>query len=166
MNTSQISTGDVILFRGGSNIASEVIEAFTGPYCHVGMFFLKDGQPWIAEMYNDYREISLDDRLAEGGTSTPCWGMAPAIIREQTQAVNAAMDAFRSDAADHKYNYGALVEVWASDKLGAHYDANETRPVCSVFVQRIWAAVLQGDFTSLYSPSDIANLCQSVTPIT
>jgi len=163
MVASLIQNGDIFALRGGSALESEVIEAVTdGDYCHVGVFFLKDGVPWIAEMYNDYREISLADRIAEGSTTTMCWCKAPEIIRSQPGAVTSAMYRFRADTKDHIYDYLTLLRVWASDKLGASFDSDKVGVVCSVYVQRIWGDVLQGFFTRLWSPNDIVKLCQEV----
>ena len=169
MTLSDVKTGDLFALRGGRNIASKIIEAVTdGEYCHVGIFFWKDEELFIAEMYNSYREISLKDRLAEGGSSTPCWGAAPEILRLQPEKVTAEMDAFRADAREHSYDYLTLLRVWASDKFGMEFNSEETGVVCSVYAQRIWGEVLDGFFQVLWSPNDIVKLCSEVVclPIT
>jgi hypothetical protein len=75
------------------------------------------------------------------------------------------MNLFRSDIEDHPYGFVTLLKVWASDNLGIEFDANQEQPVCSVYVQRIFASVLQGDVKTLWSPNDVARHCERIVEI-
>jgi hypothetical protein len=163
----QAINGDVILICKPKEEMWEIVAEQTGgEYYHVGL--LEQGPNdalLVNEMsLNGFRTVTIEQRLADTDGQL-CYGKAPEIIRMQPQAVSAAVSHFEDDSRNLPYGYSTLLKVWLSDNFGTEFDPEKEQPVCSVFVQRIWAEVLAGNFEQLWSPNDVAKKCQSIQPV-
>jgi hypothetical protein len=162
-----IKTGDAFLVaHPDADFAGAVEEGIAvltgGDYYHVGIFFWKGDKLWVAEMaLEGFRIVTFEDRLGDCD-GKPHIGAAPSVLRAQPARVFDAIEAFAADGSLHPYGFSTLLKVGLSDDLGVHYDPFKEQPVCSLLYERIFLDVVEGNLDRLWSPNDVAKICQRI----
>ncbi len=164
----QIQTGDLLLCHGDNWISDVIQDVTDGPFSHVAVLYLKDGQVWIAEEWEGvgFQTMPALDKIKTYGQSKCSWGVAPTAVRINPGGVMKVIEEYQDNPSLHAYEYGDLLKVGVSDMFGIKFDLSKDTGggVCSVLGARAWSncGII---FPSLPSPNDFRKLVFALTPI-
>jgi len=159
-------TGDVLLVRG--NMLVRIFSAES--YSHVALLvWLDDGSGglWVFEFVEGkgFQAMPASQWFAGRSRQRIYYGTAPEVVRfNGSVAKNLALSYRVKRPVRRVYGYLSLLVVWASQVTGLRLPV--WLRVCSTFVQECWEATGYTGLKRTADPGDIAEVCQSLTPIT
>jgi hypothetical protein len=143
---------------------SKVIEGFTGPDSHIAVFFWIGDGLFIAQEYEGvgFQVLPASQEIA---AYDKCFlGIAPSIVRLNTDGVLDCISKYRVTPSLQPYGYATLAKVLLAHQTGIKISPNSVQGVCSTFAQQVWESAGY-KFETLADPSDFEGFCAGIVSI-
>lgn len=168
----QIRTGDILACHGVATI-SKIIEATTchhdpEAWSHVGLFVwvgqgLFLAQEYEGEGFGIYPASQLIAKFQAAGSSCSV-GRAPKLVVDNSSAIFALIETYRTTPHLRPYGYGSLLRILVDKELHRDEDPAKVQAVCSIFDQQAWEKC-GFTFARLFAPEDFKTVVEGIIPI-